>query len=115
MPRILALLFVLSALALAPLAGAATQGGVRGVGVLEPGCPIDALAADVFCPPYPISFSLQGSTTGIEVTPGLEVRHYADMAYEQIAEVLEIERGTVAATLHAAHATLREQISEVRR
>jgi RNA polymerase sigma factor (sigma-70 family) len=41
------------------------------------------------------------------------LRHYADMDYDQIADVLKIERGTVAATLHAAHATLRKQMSEV--
>jgi RNA polymerase sigma factor (sigma-70 family) len=35
------------------------------------------------------------------------LRHYADLGYEQIAEVAEVERGTVAATLHAAHASLR--------
>jgi RNA polymerase sigma factor (sigma-70 family) len=43
------------------------------------------------------------------------LRHYADLDYEQIAEVLQIERGTVAATLHAAHAVLRKQMSEVPR
>lgn len=37
----------------------------------------------------------------------LFLRHYADMDYESIAAALQIERGTVAATLHAAHARLR--------
>lgn len=41
------------------------------------------------------------------------LRHYADLDYERIGEVLGIERGTVAATLHAAHAALRKQMSEV--
>lgn len=41
------------------------------------------------------------------------LRHYADLDYEQIGDILGIERGTVAATLHAAHATLRKQMSEV--
>jgi len=41
------------------------------------------------------------------------LRHYADMNYEQIADVLQVKRGTVAATLHAAHTTLRKQMSEV--
>jgi RNA polymerase sigma-70 factor (ECF subfamily) len=36
----------------------------------------------------------------------LFLRHYADLSYEEIAEVLEVARGTVSATLHAAHATL---------
>lgn len=37
----------------------------------------------------------------------LFLRHYADLDYEQIAEVLGIARGTVSATLHAAHRSLR--------
>jgi RNA polymerase sigma-70 factor, ECF subfamily len=41
------------------------------------------------------------------------LRHYADLDYEAIGDVLGIERGTVAASLHAAHATLRKQMSEV--
>jgi RNA polymerase sigma-70 factor (ECF subfamily) len=41
------------------------------------------------------------------------LRHYADLDYETIAEILEIRRGTVAATLHAAHAQLRETLMEV--
>jgi len=37
----------------------------------------------------------------------LFLRHYADLSYDEIAGVLGIARGTVAATLHAAHETLR--------
>ena len=37
----------------------------------------------------------------------LFLRHYADIDYEQIGEVLGIARGTVSATLHAAHRSLR--------
>jgi RNA polymerase sigma-70 factor (ECF subfamily) len=44
----------------------------------------------------------------------LFLRHYADLDYEQIAAVLGVARGTVAATLHAAHARLREALGEVR-
>lgn len=40
----------------------------------------------------------------------LFLRHYADLRYDQIAEILGVERGTVAASLHAAHATLRERL-----
>jgi RNA polymerase sigma factor (sigma-70 family) len=40
----------------------------------------------------------------------LFLRHYADLDYRTIAEVLGIERGTVAATLHAAHAAVRRTI-----
>jgi RNA polymerase sigma-70 factor, ECF subfamily len=44
----------------------------------------------------------------------LFLRHYADLSYDQIAEVLQVARGTVAATLNQAHTTLRKTI-EVRR
>lgn len=39
----------------------------------------------------------------------LFLRHYADLSYEEIAEVLGVARGTVAAALHAAHETLRAE------
>jgi RNA polymerase sigma factor (sigma-70 family) len=42
----------------------------------------------------------------------LFLRHYADLDYVQIGDVLGIERGTVAATLHAAHTKVREAIKE---
>lgn len=41
------------------------------------------------------------------------LRYYADMSYAQIAEALGVKRGTVAASLHAAHAALRQQLEEV--
>jgi RNA polymerase sigma factor (sigma-70 family) len=34
------------------------------------------------------------------------LRHYADLDYEQIAEIMGVARGTVAATLSAARSTL---------
>lgn len=43
------------------------------------------------------------------------LRYYADMSYAQIAETLGVRPGTVAASLHAAHAALREQVEEVAR
>jgi RNA polymerase sigma factor (sigma-70 family) len=43
----------------------------------------------------------------------LFLRHYADLDYRQIAEVVGIERGTVAATLHAARRKVKEAIEEV--
>jgi RNA polymerase sigma-70 factor (ECF subfamily) len=44
----------------------------------------------------------------------LFLRHYADLDYEQIAAVAGVARGTVAATLNAAHARLRDVLGEVR-
>jgi RNA polymerase sigma-70 factor, ECF subfamily len=42
------------------------------------------------------------------------LRYYADLDYAAIGEALGIRRGTVAATLNAAHATLRSRLEEVR-
>jgi RNA polymerase sigma-70 factor (ECF subfamily) len=39
------------------------------------------------------------------------LRYYADLDYQAIASALEIEVGTVSATLNAAHAALRRSIS----
>jgi RNA polymerase sigma-70 factor, ECF subfamily len=43
------------------------------------------------------------------------LRYYADLDYAAIADALAISAGTVAATLNAAHATLRSRLEEVRR
>lgn len=45
----------------------------------------------------------------------LFLRYYADLDYRSIAEALEIEVGTVSATLSTAHATLRRALDEVPR
>jgi RNA polymerase sigma factor (sigma-70 family) len=45
----------------------------------------------------------------------LFLRHYADLDYDRIGEVLGMARGTVAATLHAAHASVRRSLEEVTR
>jgi RNA polymerase sigma-70 factor, ECF subfamily len=41
------------------------------------------------------------------------LRYYADLSYQEIASALEIEVGTVSATLNAAHASLRAALEEV--
>lgn len=41
------------------------------------------------------------------------LRYYADLDYRSIATALEIEVGTVSATLSAAHSALRKQLREV--
>jgi RNA polymerase sigma-70 factor, ECF subfamily len=43
------------------------------------------------------------------------LRYYADMSYAQIAEVLGITTGTVAASLNAAHRSLRGDLEEASR
>jgi RNA polymerase sigma-70 factor (ECF subfamily) len=45
----------------------------------------------------------------------LFLRYYADLDYDAIATTLGVKPGTVAATLHAAHAALRRQLLEVER
>lgn len=42
------------------------------------------------------------------------LRYYADLDYQAVAAALEIEVGTVSATLSAAHSALRSQLEEVR-
>lgn len=43
----------------------------------------------------------------------LFLRHYADLDYDSIGAALGVARGTVAASLHAAHSQLREVLGEV--
>jgi RNA polymerase sigma factor (sigma-70 family) len=45
----------------------------------------------------------------------LFLRYYADLDYRRIAQILRVEVGTVSATLHAAHASLRRALKEVPR
>lgn len=40
------------------------------------------------------------------------LRHYADLDYVTIADTLGISAGTVGATLHAAHAALKQRLEE---
>jgi RNA polymerase sigma-70 factor, ECF subfamily len=42
----------------------------------------------------------------------LFLRHYADLSYDQIGDVLGMARGTVSATLHGAHESLRRALEE---
>jgi RNA polymerase sigma factor (sigma-70 family) len=41
------------------------------------------------------------------------LRYYADLDYRTIAQVLDVEVGTVSATLAAAHSTVRSRLKEV--
>ena len=43
----------------------------------------------------------------------LFLRHYADLSYDQIGDVLGMARGTVSATLHGAHKSLRRMLEGV--
>jgi RNA polymerase sigma-70 factor (ECF subfamily) len=45
----------------------------------------------------------------------LFLRYYADLDYRRIAQILRVEVGTVSATLHAAHTSLRRALKEVQR
>jgi RNA polymerase sigma-70 factor (ECF subfamily) len=45
----------------------------------------------------------------------LFLRYYADLDYAAIAATLDVKEGTVGATLHAAHAALREALKEAER
>jgi hypothetical protein len=67
MSRTVALVLLAGVLALPSAAFGATP-LARGGGVLQPGCPVDAVAADVFCPPNPIWFSLQAKRLRLRTT-----------------------------------------------
>jgi RNA polymerase sigma factor (sigma-70 family) len=43
----------------------------------------------------------------------LFLRHYADLSYDEIGDVLGMARGTVSATLHGAHDSLRKTLEAV--
>ena len=43
------------------------------------------------------------------------LRYYADLDYRAIADALEVEIGTVSATLGSAHQALRQSLQEVER
>lgn len=43
------------------------------------------------------------------------LRYYADLDYRGIADALNVEVGTVSATLHSAHRALRQSLQEVER
>jgi RNA polymerase sigma factor (sigma-70 family) len=43
------------------------------------------------------------------------LRYHADLDYQRISEILEIEVGTVSATLSAAHTTLRKALGKAER
>jgi len=45
----------------------------------------------------------------------LFLRYYLDFDYRAIAEVLDVEVGTISATLHAARNSLMDALQEVRR
>jgi RNA polymerase sigma-70 factor (ECF subfamily) len=42
----------------------------------------------------------------------LFLRYYAELDYQQIAEAMDVQPGTVGATLHQAHAALRRALEE---
>ena len=73
MSKTAALLLLVCALALPSGAGGAT-GLASGNGVLEPGCPVDPVADDVFCPAYPIWYSLQAKQWPNRITGTFRTR-----------------------------------------
>lgn len=80
MSKTAALLLLVCALALPPTALGVLPTGAKGTGVLAPGCPIDPVAADVFCPTNPVWFSLQAekwptTTRGVMKTRWLVPGH----------------------------------------
>ena len=73
---------------------------------------------------FGVEGTLEASASGHELAPLVAalperqrlvvfLRYYADLAYRAIAPALEVEVGTVSATLAAAHAAIRKSIEEV--
>ena len=62
MSKTVVLALLVSALAL-PSTAVGAPAVVKGTGTLEPGCPVDPVADDVFCPSNPIWFSLQAKSS----------------------------------------------------
>jgi hypothetical protein len=56
MSKMVTLLLLVCALALPSAALGVSASSVKGSGVLQPGCPTDPLALDVYCPTVPIYF-----------------------------------------------------------
>jgi RNA polymerase sigma-70 factor (ECF subfamily) len=65
--------------------------------------------------PYADADTVRAALAGLPERQRLALflRYYADLDYAGIAEALSISRGTVSATLHAAHSTLQTQLKEV--
>ncbi|NUT55189.1 MAG: sigma-70 family RNA polymerase sigma factor, partial [Thermoleophilia bacterium] len=68
--------------------------------------PSEQLCANGRADPHP---ELRAAIAGLPKRQRLAIflRYYADLDYDAIAVALSVERGTVAASLHAAHARLR--------
>jgi RNA polymerase sigma-70 factor (ECF subfamily) len=76
--------------------------------------------------PLPEETTTNGHVDGADVRAALAalperqrlalfLRYYADLDYAGIAQALGVARGTVSATLHAAHQNLETQLKEVTR
>ena len=65
---------IVVALVLPTAAGAFTPSGVKGSGDLEPGCPINALSAHLYCPDLPIYFWLKADKTRTGTTGSFNSR-----------------------------------------
>jgi hypothetical protein len=94
-----ALLLLVCALAL-PSAAVGADAVARGNGVLDPGCPVDPVAPDVFCPPNPIWYSLQlersgGTTTRVFRTRWV-VRHKLRSLFRGRVTCMNVVDNTVA-------------------
>ena len=74
-------------------------------------------ATDAEPPAWPVAEAdeVRAAVAGLPERQRIAVflRYYADLDYESIATALGVKPGTVAATLHAAHAALRRDLLEV--
>jgi RNA polymerase sigma-70 factor (ECF subfamily) len=78
----------------------------------------DELPADIEAPDNPTDeYGVRDWVAALPERQRLAIflRYYADLDYRAIAEALDVEIGTVSATLSAAHTALRRSLTEVGR
>jgi RNA polymerase sigma factor (sigma-70 family) len=78
------------------------------------GTEISAASVEIAAPATPLNGDLRALVASLpeRQRQALFLRYYADLDYRSIAEALGVKPGTVAASLHGAHQTLRRRLEE---
>jgi RNA polymerase sigma-70 factor (ECF subfamily) len=78
------------------------------------GAEVAATDVEVAAPVTPLNGDLRAIVAALpeRQRQALFLRYYADLDYQSIAEALGVKPGTVAASLHGAHQTLRRRLEE---
>jgi RNA polymerase sigma-70 factor (ECF subfamily) len=75
---------------------------------------LPAATVEIAAPSTPLNGDLRALVASLpeRQRQALFLRYYADLDYQSIAEALGVKPGTVAASLHGAHQTLRRRLEE---